>query len=82
MFTVYVLNSISNPDRTYVGITTNVTRRLKEHNQKKVVGYSNHYVPWKFEVAIDFADKKLATRFERYLKSGSGHAFLKKHFLP
>ncbi len=26
--------------------------------------------------------KKLAAAFERYLKSGSGFAFLKKHLLP
>ncbi|MDD5217475.1 MAG: GIY-YIG nuclease family protein [Candidatus Omnitrophica bacterium] len=82
MHIVYVLTSIFNPERSYVGYTTNVMRRLKEHNEKKVKGYSNHYVPWKLVVAIDFTEKKLALRFERYLKSGSGHAFLKKHFLP
>ena len=81
-FTVYVLISIENPERTYVGYTTNVTQRLKAHNEKKVTGYSNHYAPWELEVSIAFHEKQPALEFERYLKSGSGQAFLKKHFLP
>ncbi len=81
-YTVYVLTSISNPERTYVGYTTNVTQRLKAHNERKATGYSNHYAPWKLEVSITFHEKKSALKFERYLKSGSGHAFLKKHLLP
>jgi hypothetical protein len=33
-------------------------------------------------VSIEFADECLAIRFERYLKSGSGRAFAKRHFEP
>jgi len=29
---------------------------------------------------IAFTDKEKALRFEKYLKSGSGRAFIKKHF--
>ena len=29
-----------------------------------------------------FSDEKRAIRFERYLKSGSGRAFAKRHFEP
>jgi len=65
-----------------VGYTTNVAQRLKAHNEKKATGYSNHYAPWKLEVSINFDGKKQALEFERYLKSGSGQAFFKKHFLP
>jgi hypothetical protein len=31
-------------------------------------------------VAIEFSDEPLAVRFERYLQSGSGRAFAKRHF--
>ncbi|MFH0986339.1 MAG: GIY-YIG nuclease family protein [Candidatus Omnitrophota bacterium] len=81
-FTVYILTSIANPKRTYIGYTTNITQRMIAHNGKKATGYSNHYAPWKLETSVVFHEKKLALEFERYLKSGSGQAFLMKHFLP
>jgi len=31
---------------------------------------------------MEFADGSTAARFERYLKSGSGRAFAKRHFAP
>ena len=31
-------------------------------------------------VVIEFPDEARAVRFERYLKSGSGRAFAKRHF--
>jgi hypothetical protein len=30
----------------------------------------------------EFSDETRAVRFERYLKSGSGRAFAKRHFEP
>jgi hypothetical protein len=33
-------------------------------------------------VSIEFATEQQALRFERYLKSGSGRAFAKRHFAP
>jgi putative endonuclease len=33
-------------------------------------------------VVIAFSDEARAIRFERYLKSGSGRAFAKRHFEP
>jgi predicted GIY-YIG superfamily endonuclease len=38
------------------------------------------YGPWKLVVQIGFDDKAKAVAFEKYLKSGSGRAFAKKHF--
>ena len=35
---------------------------------------------WSLVVSLEFADSQLAGRFERYLKSGSGRAFAKRHF--
>jgi hypothetical protein len=35
---------------------------------------------WYAAVVIEFCDEGVAIRFERYLKSGSGRAFAKRHF--
>jgi hypothetical protein len=37
-------------------------------------------MPWHWVTYVAFSDHAKATAFERYLKSGSGHAFLRKHF--
>jgi heat shock protein HspQ len=36
--------------------------------------------PWQVVVAMEFPTQLEAYRFERYLKSGSGRAFAKRHF--
>jgi len=38
------------------------------------------YGPWKLIVEVGFGDKAEAFAFEKYLKSGSGRAFAKRHF--
>ena len=76
---VYLLRSIPQPAQTYVGLTANLDQRLVDHN----AGQSPHtsrYKPWKCEVAIRFAGDDRAAEFERYLKSGSGRTFAKRHF--
>jgi predicted GIY-YIG superfamily endonuclease len=55
-------------------------KRILEHNQLKGA-YTKKYAPWKLETFIGFQDEKLAHAFERYLKSGSGFASSKRHFL-
>lgn len=37
--------------------------------------------PWKLLVALEFAHASAAGAFERYLKTGSGRAFAKRHFV-
>lgn len=77
---VYVLRSIHDSPRTYVGLTSQVQARLAAHN----AGRSRHtsrYRPWRLVVTVEFADEDTAVRFERYPKSGSGHAFARRHFL-
>lgn len=76
---VYILQSISDPDRHYTGITTDLDVRLKEYNSFRCA-YSKKYAPWKVIVSVAFEDADKAFEFEKYLKSGSGRAFAKKHF--
>ena len=78
---VYVLRSVSNPERHYVGITASMKGRLEWHNEGPC-GYTTAHRPWRLIVQIEFCDEPTARRFERYLKSGSGRAFAKRHFAP
>lgn len=76
---VYILRSDVEPDRHYVGLTSDVERRLAWHNAGPS-GVTTQHRPWSLIVAIAFADATTAWCFERYLKTGSGRAFAKRHF--
>lgn len=78
---VYVIRSVADPDRYYTGWTANVGQRMALHNSA-VKGHSAKFKPWTLVVAIEFTNSRTAFAFERYLKSGSGRAFAKKHFAP
>ena len=41
---------------------------------------STKFKPWKVEAYFAFETKEKAAAFEAYLKTGSGHAFAKRHF--
>jgi hypothetical protein len=36
--------------------------------------------PWDIDVTIEFRSERMSLRFEKYLKSGAGHAFASSHF--
>ena len=78
--TVYILQSVAFPTKLYKGVTTCLRERIHEHNLGKVAS-TRLGRPWKLIVAIDFENAERALAFERYLKSGSGHAFAKRHLL-
>ncbi len=75
---VYVLKSVANPPRYYLGLTSDVNRRLAEHNAGSCV-HTAKYRPWQTDVVIEFGDERRAVALERYLKSGSGVAFAHRH---
>lgn len=75
---VYILRCISCPLRHYIGVTSNLDRRLAAHNAGTNV-HTSKYRPWEIIVAIGFQDEARAFAFEKYLKSPSGRAFAKKH---
>jgi predicted GIY-YIG superfamily endonuclease len=76
---VYVLRSDRDPERHYVGLTSDVDRRLEWHNTGPC-GYTRDHRPWSVVVSLEFPNEEAAVRFEKYLKSGSGRAFSKRHF--
>ncbi len=76
---VYVLESEIDAGRHYTGLSSDPVARLDWHN----AGGSTHtrkFRPWKLLVSVEFANTSTATRFEKYLKSGSGRAFARRHF--
>ena len=79
MMYVYILQSVSNPERFYDGITGDLKLRLNQHNAGEVF-HTSKYGPWKIKNYFAFEDHKKAYAFEKYLKSGSGRAFVKRHF--
>lgn len=75
---VYILRSLADRSRYYTGVTTDAAARLDAHN----AGRSPHtakWKPWQVDVLIEFSDQTRALASERYLKSGSGVAFSKRH---
>ena len=76
---VYVLRSDADARRHYTGITSDVVARLEWHNHGPC-GCTTHHRPWSLVVSMEFRAETAARRFERYLKSGSGRAFTKRHF--
>ncbi|MBQ4328105.1 MAG: GIY-YIG nuclease family protein [Lentisphaeria bacterium] len=79
MFYTYILRSLSHPDQRYIDSTSDLKARLIKHN-KGGVPHTAKFRPWKIESYFAFETKEKAVSFETYLKSGSGHAFAKRHF--
>jgi putative endonuclease len=77
---VYIIVSVAYPKRYYVGLTNDVRKRLSQHNQG-IVRSTAQFRPWRLRTAVCFVSRKRASEFERYLKTGSGNAFLRKRFL-
>ncbi|MEQ8697640.1 MAG: GIY-YIG nuclease family protein [Bauldia litoralis] len=77
MHYVYFIESIAVSGQRYVGLTGDLTRRLEQHN----AGGSRHtakFRPWRLITYVAFSEIDKAEAFERYVKSGSGHAFANK----
>ena len=79
MLYVYLIRSLSFQDQTYIGITSNLNNRLKEHNAGESI-HTSKFKPWNIILCIAFTEENKAKDFEKYLKSGSGRSFAKRHF--
>ena len=76
---VYVVKNAGQNPHFYVGLTSDVNARVSDHNTGRCPHTASRR-PWQCHVVIEFADETRAIRFERYLKSGSGRAFARRHF--
>lgn len=81
MATVYLIQSLKDPSHRYVGITTDIQRRLEQHSAGEVRSTSP-FRPWSVIALFSFADERRAIEFEKYLKSGSGRAFAQSRLWP
>ncbi|MCL2473916.1 MAG: GIY-YIG nuclease family protein [Alphaproteobacteria bacterium] len=78
MFYVYILQSINTPDRFYTGYTNDLKKRFNDHNKGLSI-HTNKFKPWHLKNYLAFDNKEKAEQFERYLKTGSGREFIKRH---
>lgn len=79
MHYVYIIKSI-NYDEIYNGVTKDLQRRFNEHNS----GHTKHtskFAPWILITYTAFKNENMALNFEKYLKTGSGIAFARKHLI-
>lgn len=79
MYYVYILKSLKNNEK-YIGYSTNLKERLKQHNRKQS-NYTSYHGPYKIIWYSAFIDKEKAQNFEKYLKSSSGFAFTNKRLV-
>jgi len=74
MYYVYILKSYKK-DRYYIGCTSEIKKRLAEHNNGKTKS-TKPYIPWRLIYKEYFTDKRAAFRREWHLKHPGG--FLEK----
>ena len=75
---VYILKCADG--KLYTGCTNNLEERLKRHENGQVKStYSR--LPIELLTYLVFNDKYKAFNFEKYLKSGSGRAFMNKRLV-
>ena len=80
MYFVYIIQSIKYPSELYKGFTRNLDDRMRRHNSGKE-RYTAKYKPWKLVFYCAFENKKTALAFEKYLKTASGIAFMRKRLI-
>ena len=76
MYYVYILELSNN--RRYIGFSENVKIRVADHNAGKCETTAK-YRPVRLIWFCTFRNKKQALDFEKYLKSGSGTEFRRRH---
>ena len=76
---VYVLQSVSQPDRQFVESTANVPARVASHNagNSPLTAASR---PWRLVTVVQFGTESSALRFEKFLKTGAGRALARQFF--
>ena len=76
---MYYVYGLCCKDGYYIGCTDNLKERIERH-QKGYVPATTDRRPIKLKFYFAISDRYKAFEFEKYLKSGSGRAFIKKHF--
>ncbi len=69
MFTVYILYS-EKYQKTYIGFTSDLPKRLIGHNTLNTKGYTVKFRPWIVLHTEEYISKDRAMKREKWLKSG------------
>ena len=77
-YSVYTLKCSDNT--FYTGCTHDLDERIKRHQQGRVKSTA-YRLPVDLITFTCFKDRYKAYFYEKYLKSGSGRAYLKKHLI-
>lgn len=77
---MYYVYSLKCKDGFYIGCTDNLKERFERHTKGHVPATCER-LPVELSFYIAFANKYKAYSFEKYLKSGSGRAFLKRYLM-
>jgi len=75
MYFVYAIKSLID-GRIYVGLSSNINRRILEHNSGQVFS-TKGYRPWKLIFKEKAPNRQEARKREKYFKSGCGKELLK-----
>ncbi|OGI18760.1 MAG: excinuclease ABC subunit C [Candidatus Moranbacteria bacterium RIFCSPLOWO2_02_FULL_48_19] len=76
----YVYTLVCSDKELYTGCTEDLKDRMNRH-QKAQVPATRERLPAELVTYTAITDKYKAFEFEKYLKTGSGRAFVKKHLL-
>ena len=79
MYYTYILFN-KETNRYYVGFTPDLRKRLSKHFAGKVLSTKSNQ-NYNLVSFVGFKNRSDALDFEKYLKTGSGVAFMNKHFL-
>jgi len=75
MYYVYILRS-GKDSKHYIGLTTNLDRRVKDHNAGKVSSTRDRK-PFELVYFEKFETKDIAEKREKFFKTGKGYDTLK-----
>ncbi|MDA3906316.1 MAG: GIY-YIG nuclease family protein [Bacteroidales bacterium] len=82
MYYIYILRSISF-DKYYVGYTSDISRRIEEHNSSARNTYTSKYRPWKISALFAVSKNEGETIIiERYIKKQKSRSLLMRLIDP
>ena len=79
VFYIYILYSLKS-DKYYIGLTTDVSRRLQEHNNpSENKKYTSKHLPWEVKVFFECSDSRgEGLIVERFIKNQKSRVFIEK----
>ena len=79
MYYIYIIYSLKS-DKYYIGLTSNVHRRLSEHNDpSRVNKFTSRHLPWELRLYLEISSSRgEAQMVERFIKNQKSRLFLEK----